>query len=128
MGWTGDGTPIYERYFAGGFQSFRGFAFRGVSPSEEGVYVGGQFMAVGTVEYMVPLLVNGMVQLVVFSDFGTVDNGVTFGNFRASVGAGFRLTIPMMGPVPLAFDFGIPVVRQPTDITQVFSFYVGLTR
>jgi outer membrane protein insertion porin family len=128
MGWTGNNTPIFERFFAGGFQSFRGFAFRGVSPTEEGVYVGGQFMAVGTVEYSVPLLANDMIRLVTFSDFGTVDDGVSFGAFRASVGAGFRIALPMMGPVPLAFDFAVPVVRQQTDITQVFSFYVGLTR
>ena len=54
MGWTGDNTPIFERFFAGGFQSFRGFAFRGVSPVSDqnpNVYIGGQFMAVGTVEY-----------------------------------------------------------------------------
>jgi outer membrane protein insertion porin family len=127
-GWTGNDTPIFERYFAGGFQSFRGFAFRGVSPEELGVYIGGQFMAVGTVEYSVPLLANDMIRLVTFSDFGTVDNSINFGAFRASVGAGFRVALPMMGPVPLAFDFAVPVVRQQTDITQVFSFYVGLTR
>lgn len=127
-GWTGNDTPIFERFFAGGFQSFRGFAFRGVSPEVLGCYIGGQFMAVGTVEYSIPLLANDMIRLVTFSDFGTVDDGITFGAFRASVGAGFRIALPMMGPVPLAFDFGVPVVRQQTDITQVFSFYVGLTR
>jgi outer membrane protein insertion porin family len=128
MGWTGNDTPIFERFFAGDFQSFRGFAFRGVSPEEGGVYIGGQFMAVGTIEYSIPLMANDMIRLVTFSDFGTVDNGVTFGAFRASVGAGFRIALPMMGPVPLAFDFAVPVMRQQTDITQVFSFYVGLTR
>jgi outer membrane protein insertion porin family len=131
LGWTGDNTPIFERFFAGGFQSFRGFAFRGVSPvaaSNDNVYIGGQFMAVGTVEYQVPLLANSMVSLVTFSDFGTVEDGVTLGGFRCSVGAGFRIALPMLGPVPLAFDFGVPVVRQQTDITQVFSFYVGLNR
>jgi outer membrane protein insertion porin family len=131
IGYTGDNTPIFERFFAGGFQSFRGFAFRGVSPvapSNENVYIGGQFMAIGTVEYQVPLLANSMVSLVTFSDFGTVEDGVTLGGFRASVGAGFRVALPMLGPVPLAFDFAVPVVRQQTDITQVFSFYVGLNR
>jgi outer membrane protein insertion porin family len=131
LGWTGDNTPIFERFFAGGFQSFRGFAFRGVSPvspQNENVYIGGQFMAVGTVEYQVPLLANSMVSLVTFSDFGTVEDGVTLGGFRCSVGAGVRIALPMLGPVPLAFDFGVPVVKQQTDITQVFSFYVGLNR
>jgi len=111
-GWTGNDTPT----------------FRGVSPEQLGCYIGGQFQAIGTVEYSIPLLANDMIRLVTFSDFGTVDDGITFGAFRASVGAGFRIQLPMMGPVPLAFDFGVPVVRQQTDITQVFSFYVGLTR
>ncbi len=42
VGWSGDDTPIFERYYAGGFQSFRGFSFRGVTPEAElsrpGVY------------------------------------------------------------------------------------------
>ncbi len=96
-GWTGNDTPIFERYFAGGFQSFRGFAFRGVSPEVLGCYVGGQFMAVGTVEYSIPLLANDVIRLVTFSDFGTVDDGITFGAFRASVGAGFRIAAPHDG-------------------------------
>ena len=32
VGWSGDDTPIFERFFAGGFQTFRGFAFRGRQP------------------------------------------------------------------------------------------------
>ena len=31
-GFTGDNTPIYERYYAGGFSTLRGFQFRGASP------------------------------------------------------------------------------------------------
>ncbi|MDZ4686710.1 MAG: POTRA domain-containing protein [Planctomycetaceae bacterium] len=37
FGWTSSGTPIFENFYAGGFQSFRGFAFRGVTPVENGV-------------------------------------------------------------------------------------------
>jgi outer membrane protein insertion porin family len=128
VGWTDSGTPIFERYFAGGFQNFRGFQFRGISPRQLDVQVGGRWMLLGSVEYVVPLLANEMVQGVVFSDFGTVDENVTLNDFRVSVGAGLRIAIPAMGPVPLAFDFGIPLVKQDDDITQVFSFYVGLTR
>jgi outer membrane protein insertion porin family len=128
MGWTGNDTPIFERFFAGGFDSFRGFYFRGVSPETEGVYYGGQWMAVGTIQYSIPLMANEMIRMVFFSDFGTVQDSVGFDQMRVSVGTGFRISLPMMGPVPLAFDFGIPVLKQPTDETQVFSFYVGLTR
>ena len=37
IGWSGDDTPVFERYFAGGFQSFRGFSYRGVTPRDNGI-------------------------------------------------------------------------------------------
>lgn len=127
-GWTGNDTPIFERYFAGGFQTFRGFAFRGVGPQEFDVRVGGEFLAIGTVEYMFPLLVNESIQGVAFTDFGTVDNDTTFDNFRLSLGAGLRVSIPALGPVPLAFDWAVPLLDEDTDDRRIFSFYVGLNR
>ncbi len=128
LGFTGDNTPIFEKYYAGGYSSFRGFYFRGVSPVDSGVRVGGDFMALGSVEYMVPLTASDNVRAVVFSDFGTVQENVSFSQFRASAGFGFRVTLPAMGPAPLAFDFAWPITREPTDRLRVFSFYVGFTR
>jgi outer membrane protein insertion porin family len=125
VGATANGTPIFERFFAGGYQSFRGFAFRGVSPVDTGVYVGGKFQALGTAEYMLPVTANEMIKFVAFSDMGTVDNTTTFDDFRISVGAGARVTVPMMGPVPIALDFAVPLKQEPTDIKQLFSFFVG---
>lgn len=127
IGWTGDDTPIFERFYAGGFQTFRGFAFRGVSPRELAVRTGGEWMALGTLEYMVPLVASDMVQAVVFSDFGTVEDDVSFDDFRVTAGFGLRVTVPAMGPVPLAFDFAFPIASQDFDDEQVFSFYVGYT-
>lgn len=125
VGWTGTNTPIFERFFAGGYQSFRGFAFRGVSPIDTGVYVGGRWMTLGTAEYMMPVTANEMIKVVAFSDFGTVENDVTMENFRVSVGGGFRVTVPMMGPVPIALDFAVPLRQAPNDIKQLFSFFIG---
>jgi hypothetical protein len=34
----------------------------------------------------------------------------------------------MMGPLPIAIDFAIPVLRQPSDITQLVSFTMGLLK
>jgi outer membrane protein insertion porin family len=96
-----------------------------LSPVDLGVGVGGRFMGLGTAEYMMPVTANEMIKVVGFSDFGTVENDVSLDNFRVSVGAGLRLTIPMMGPVPIALDFAVPVMKQSTDIRQIFSFYIG---
>jgi outer membrane protein insertion porin family len=128
MGWTGDETPVYERFFAGGFQTFRGFSYRGVSPRELDTSIGGQWLFVGSAEYKLPVTADDMISLVFFSDFGTVEEEVAFDEFRVTVGAGLRLTIPAMGPVPLAFDFAFPLAKQEFDDTRVFSFYVGINR
>jgi len=126
--WTGDDTPLFERFFAGGYSSFRGFQFRGVTPQELGFGIGGQFLMLGTAEYMVPLTADDNIRAVVFSDFGTVDDAVSLDRFRVTAGFGFRLAIPAMGPAPIAIDFAWPIVSEKFDEERVFSFYVGFTR
>jgi outer membrane protein insertion porin family len=128
FGWTGSDTPIYEKFYAGGFQSFRGFAFRGVTPLENGVEVGGQFQLLGTAEYMLPVTANEMIKVVGFTDFGTVEEDVTLDNFRLSVGTGLRIQVPGMGPVPIALDWAVPVMKTDFDREQLFSFYIGINR
>ena len=127
-GWTGDDTPIFERFYAGGFQSFRGFEFRGVTPRIDNVKVGGQFMMLGTAEYILPITADDNVRGVVFTDVGTVEPSASIDSFRASVGAGLRLIVPAMGPAPIALDFAYPIIKENFDEKQVFSFYVGFTR
>ncbi|HUG92015.1 MAG TPA: BamA/TamA family outer membrane protein [Planctomycetaceae bacterium] len=128
VGWTGNDTPIFERFFAGGFQTFRGFDFRGVGPVQSGVRIGGEWMFLGTAEYMFPLMANEMIQGVVFSDFGTVQEDVGLDEFRVSVGGGLRVTVPAMGPAPLAFDWAVPIVREDSDDRRMFTFFVGFNR
>ncbi len=130
IGWSDVDTPVFERFFAGGFQSLRGFEYRGVGPVPPGtdVRIGGRWLTLGSVEYMFPVTADEVVSVVVFSDFGTVAETPSFNDFRVSVGAGLRLTIPAMGPAPIALDWAIPVSKADSDDTQVFSFYIGLFR
>ncbi len=67
-------------------------------------------------------------RVVGFTDFGTVDLDASLDKFRLSVGAGLRITVPGMGPVPIALDWAVPVVRQDFDRDQLFSFYIGINR
>jgi outer membrane protein insertion porin family len=131
--WAGADAPIYERFYGGGFQTIRGFAFRGVGPFEIGsdgnLYRdGGDFMFLNSVEYQIPIKANDNLYAVAFVDSGTVERNMSIHNYRVSAGFGLRIVVPMMGPVPIALDFGFPIVRQAQDETQLFSFYVGLFR
>ena len=132
LGITGPDTPIFENYFAGGFSTMRGFDFRGASPVEGGVQVGGQFSFLNSVEYMFPLTADDMIRGVLFCDFGTVEDSVRIDaeDFRVAPGFGFRINMPFAGSggAPLAFDFAFPVAKSDTDDTRMFSFYMGVGR
>jgi len=127
--WAGDETPVYERFFAGGFRSIRGFQYRGVGPNENGYMVGGDFMWLNSLEYQIPVMANDNAYLVGFVDSGTVEPNLSdISTYRVSAGVGLRLVVPMMGPVPIALDFGFPIVKAETDRTQIFNFWMGFFR
>ncbi|MCA9268270.1 MAG: outer membrane protein assembly factor, partial [Planctomycetales bacterium] len=127
---TGSQTPVFENFFAGGFSTLRGFDFRGASPVESGVRIGGEFMFLGTVEYRFPLTADDMLSGVVFCDYGTVEQDIALRpeNYRVAPGLGLRIAVPAMGPAPIALDFAFPVASAATDTKQVFSFFVGFGR
>jgi outer membrane protein insertion porin family len=132
LGFSGTDTPIFENYFAGGFSTLRGFAFRGASPVEGDVRVGGQFQWLNTAEYTFPITADDMFKGVLFCDFGTVEREIELNsqNFRVAPGFGFRVHMPVggAGGAPLAFDFAFPVNDADTDDRQIFSFYMGVLR
>ena len=66
--------------------------------------------------------------LYITTSTGTVERSVEIRDYRVSVGAGLRITVPMLGPVPIALDLGFPLVKGPNDHEQVFSFWVGFFR
>ena len=115
-------APVFERFFAGGTGSLRGFAFRGVGEHRgiDDTNTGGDFRLLLGGEYIFPLI-GDSVRGLLFMDTGMVGSGP----FRASMGAGVRLTIQVFGPVPLEFSLAIPVSSDSDDNTQVFSFVVG---
>jgi outer membrane protein insertion porin family len=132
LGITGSDTPIYDHYFIGGFTTLRGFAFRGASPRDPNyhVVVGGDFSLLTTAEYMFPITADDTLRGVVFCDSGMVQPSISDWRerYRASVGFGLRITIPAMGPAPIALDFAFPVSKERFDETQVFSFFIGFLR
>lgn len=127
---TGKDTPIYDHYFAGGFSTLRGFDYRGAGPHVAGVSVGGHMQLLASAQYMFPVTADDMLRLVLFCDAGTVEEDYTLRdeNFRVALGFGLRVLVPAMGPAPLAFDFAWPVAKADGDVTEVFSFFIGIGR
>lgn len=119
-------TPVFERLYAGGIGSLRGFEYRGVGPREglDDNPVGGDFMLLFGAEYTFPIYGESL-RGVLFTDMGTVEESVSIRDWRASVGVGVRLTLDFLGPVPIEFDLAAPVLKGPDDEEQVFSFFVG---
>ena len=133
-GYTGDNTPIYERYYAGGFSTIRGFQFRGASPQRFGpstgitICVGGDFQLLASAEYLFPITADDMLRGVVFCDTGTVEPTISnwTNKYRVAPGFGLRIVVPAMGPAPIALDFAFPISWQPGDRQRDVQLLHGL--
>jgi len=124
-------APVFERFYGGGIGSLRGFEYRGISPrpfpgSDDPI--GGHFMVFAGTEYRFPIVGSqgkGELQGVVFLDTGTVERDFEISSYRVSAGVGVRWFIPMFGPVPISLDFGVPLMKDDDDDTQILSFSFG---
>lgn len=120
--------PVYERYFAGGANSLRGFEFRGVGPRDGDSPIGGKALWLASTEFHFPIFGDNL-RGVLFLDSGAVgldweDEGIF--SPRVAVGAGIRLVIPFLSAqAPLAIDFGVPLLKEDGDVSQVISFSFG---
>lgn len=103
------GVPIYERFYAGGTNTIRGYNERKVGPRDldSNVPIGGESMLIFNAEYTVPIVKN--LKGAMFYDVGNVWSKVSdfaSGGFKSGVGLGIRINTPI-GPIKL--DYGFPL-------------------
>ncbi len=92
--------PTSQRFFAGGDQSVRGYAYNSLGPEDElGRVVGGRHLLVGSVEYEFDILPR--TAIAVFYDAGNAFNGNDFEG-QSGAGAGLRWKTPI-GAIRLDF-------------------------
>ena len=129
VGYIPNDAPFFERFYGGGIGSVRGFEFRGISPRSgpDDDRIGGDFSATGSAEVSYPIA-GDTLRGVVFTDVGTVEPDLELGTIRWSVGAGIRLVLPILGQVPIAIDFAVPISKDSKDDTQFISFSLGFTQ
>ncbi len=106
-------VPVYERFFAGGTYTIRGFKERDIGPKDQsGDAIGGGTIAIANAELTFSIIEN--LKGAFFVDAGNVwhvpdskpKGGTSAGGIKVGVGTGVRIKTPI-GPVKL--DYGFPV-------------------
>jgi translocation and assembly module TamA len=91
--------PASLRFFAGGDQSVRGYAYQSIGPTDaSGKVVGGEHLAVGSVEIEAPLGENWGVAA--FFDLGNAFNVLTEIDWASGAGIGVR-RYTVIGPIKI---------------------------
>ena len=108
-------VPVFDRFFAGGFGTVRGFNYRRVGPIDGGSAIGGDTMLITNLEYTFPIPYLENIKAAAFVDVGNIERRsyrIKFGDFQISVGPGVKINTPIG---PLAFYYGIPILNRDTE-------------
>ena len=147
---TGEGygktssLPFYQRFYAGGLRTVRGFNTNRLGPIDESVFDengelvhigtnnvrGGDLRTVGGAEFIFPVPFYekppSSVRLSAFYDVGNVflqeQGGFDATELRSSIGVSFVWLAPIG---PLRFSWARAIESQPGDDIQVFQFSIG---
>ena len=108
-------VPIYERFYAGGAYSIRGYNERKVGPIDTVSKdpIGGEAMLIGNIEYLYPLA--DFLKAAVFYDVGNVWSKLdkfAGGGYKTGIGLGVRVKTPIG---PLRLDYGFPMNKEPGE-------------
>lgn len=135
------GLPFFERYFAGGIRTVRGFESNSLGPRDvnTNLAIGGNLRVTGGADYIFPIPFMekspSSVRLSAFLDVGNVflngvptydasaaDTGFQADQLRSSVG----VSLVWMAPIgPLRFSYAKPLTDKPGDTLRSFQFSIG---
>ena len=113
-----DEVPASQRFFAGGDNSIRGWAFDVLGPNDPvtNETVGGRFLAVGSLELEHQIV--GNWGGAVFTDFGNAFDPDFEEEWEQSVGVGIRYSTPI-GPVRI--DLAYALTKDPAGFRLHFA-------
>jgi len=155
LGYLTPGAPIFEKYFAGGIYTVRGYEPRSIGPTEllassssdpsstlTPTNVGGNKQFIGNLEIEFPIFPQVQIRGVVFLDagnaFGEAEH-IFQERYSKHPETGQRLKETWLGlywswgfgfrwfsPIgPLRFEWGIPLTPRPYDKDILFEFTIG---
>ena len=134
-----DELPFFERYFAGGIRTVRGYESNSLGPRDPvtRLPIGGNLRVTGGIDYIIPIPFMekppSSVRLSLFYDIGNVflDNKPTFNSLddgfqadqlRQSTGVSFVWISPIG---PLRFSYAETLNDKPGDDLRAFQFSIG---
>ena len=133
--------PFFERYFAGGIRTVRGYESNSLGPRDpvSGLAIGGNMRVTAGADYIfpVPFLEKppSSLRLSLFLDIGNVylDNFHTFDADPADTGfqadqlrSSYGLSLVWISPIgPLRFSYAETINDKPGDDLRAFQFSIG---
>lgn len=136
-----DEMPIFERFYVGGISGYFpviGFKYREIGPRESDEAIGGRSALGFQTEYSIPLISeydrefdveNARLKGIVF--FNAAGVGMDFEDadmlhkMRSSAGVGLRLSMPVLGGMPISVYYGVPIRKWPGDERRSFNINIS---
>lgn len=125
LGYSSENTPFYEKFYAGGMSTIRGYKSRSLSP--DGSVVGGSYVASANLTYSFPLWKN-ILKGVVFVEAASVANDISeLSNVRVVGGVGVRANLrETFLRNNIEAGFAVPLNGNDSeDILRPFYFMLG---
>ncbi|MBU0754288.1 MAG: BamA/TamA family outer membrane protein [Planctomycetes bacterium] len=136
-----DRVPPFERFYLGGASGnfpLRGFRWREVGPRANNEVIGGDAAVGFSAEYSIPLISEynreydaeeTRLKGVVFYDAGglgmSLDDRDLWHKIRSSTGVGLKLSMPVLGGLPITVYYGVPLRKWPGDDRRSFNINIS---
>lgn len=117
--------PVTQLFITGGDNTVRGYGYQSIGArTDSGKVIGGRYLAVGSVEWQRPIVIQGNTQdweHAVFVDAGTVGDSLNAMYMRVGVGTGIRWRSPV-GPVQADIAWGAQEKQLRLHLRLGFNF------
>lgn len=117
--------PSTQLFLAGGDASVRGYGYQSIGATETaGVVAPGRYLAVASLEWQRPILVDGLPspwESTLFIDAGTVADKTSQFDVKVGIGAGVRYRSPV-GPLQLDLAYGLDKKALRLHLSVGFTF------